>query len=89
MPADAVDLSLELLKEGREAAKELREALESVGITLPTVVGDYPVNGEPFVRLGGLSVEEAARVARRLRRLGDIEEKWKTEQARQLEEENQ
>ncbi|MET9291122.1 hypothetical protein [Streptomyces sp. NPDC003077] len=51
------------LLEGREAARELVEALALVGVKLPSLRGDFPVMGKGFVHLGGAGADEVRRLA--------------------------
>ncbi|NLU67076.1 hypothetical protein HCC30_07295 [Streptomyces sp. HNM0574] len=58
------------LQHGDDAARELQSALKEAGFTFPSLTGDYPVNGRGHVALGGMSAEEALRLARYVRELG-------------------
>ncbi|MFI6347486.1 hypothetical protein [Streptomyces sp. NPDC050560] len=55
------------LREGEHAADELADALKAAGVRFPSLRGDFPVAGRPFVHLGGVSataVRELGRVVR-------------------------
>lgn len=57
----------EPLTTGKRAARELAQALKAAGFTFPSLNGDFPVMGQARVQLGGLSAEEASRLANWLR----------------------
>ncbi|UIX34722.1 hypothetical protein LUX31_34610 [Streptomyces sp. GQFP] len=71
MTARQTARSTDCVEEAEETVKELRTALESAGITLPTlrldaasVAREVP---RPLIELGRCSVETAARIAAALR----------------------
>ncbi|MEU5428502.1 hypothetical protein AB0H73_23345 [Streptomyces olivoreticuli] len=49
------------------AARELAEALQTIGIKLPSVRGEGEVNGRAFVHIGGCAADEASALARWIR----------------------
>ncbi|MET8677740.1 hypothetical protein ABZW18_09155 [Streptomyces sp. NPDC004647] len=51
------------LKTGRRAADDLADALRAAGFTFPSLSGDFPVMDRALVQLGGLSADEAFRLA--------------------------
>jgi len=55
------------LKEGREAAEDLAEALALAGVQLPSLVGTWPVLGSPLVHLGGCTARTARELAEWIR----------------------
>lgn len=50
-----------------DAARELTEVLETIGVKLPSLRGEGEVNGKAFVHLGGCAAEEALTLARWIR----------------------
>lgn len=62
-------LSHDALKSGQRAAEDLADALKAAGFTFPSLAADLPVMNRGFVRLGGLSAEEAVRLAAWIREM--------------------
>ncbi|MEU8623158.1 hypothetical protein [Streptomyces sp. NPDC048623] len=61
--AERTARELDALRAGDVAAAGLREALARVGIVIPSLAADLPVNGNGFVRLGGCNAGTAVRLA--------------------------
>ncbi|MCX4582538.1 hypothetical protein [Streptomyces sp. NBC_01481] len=49
------------------AARELSDALESIGVKLPSARGEGEVNGKAYVNLGGCAAEQAFALAHWIR----------------------
>ncbi|MEU1078507.1 hypothetical protein ABZ404_38610 [Streptomyces sp. NPDC005878] len=59
------------VRAGIAAAAGLREALNRVGITIPSLRGSQPVNGCAFVDLGGMNAGTAVRLTEVLNQAAD------------------
>jgi hypothetical protein len=51
------------LKAGDEAAADLADALNTIGIVLPSLRGDWTLGGNALVQLGGAPPETARQLA--------------------------
>jgi hypothetical protein len=51
------------LKVGDEAAADLADALNTIGIVLPSLRGDWTLGGNALVQLGGTPPQTARRLA--------------------------